>query len=35
MSHPGVGPLTTLAYVWIIGTPARFQRGRQIGTYVG
>src|SRR6202046_779026 len=35
MTHPGVGPLTALAYVLIIGTPARFQRGRQIGTYVG
>ena len=35
MSHPGVGPLTALAYVLIIGTPARFQRGKQIGTYVG
>ncbi len=35
MSHPGVGPLTALAYVLIIGTPTRFQRGKQIGTYVG
>ena len=35
MTHPGVGPLTALAYVLIIGTPARFQRGQQIGTYVG
>ena len=35
MSHPGVGPLTALAYVLIIGTPTRFERGRQIGTYVG
>jgi hypothetical protein len=25
----------TLAYVSIIGTPTRFQRGKQIGTYVG
>jgi transposase len=30
-----VGPLTALAYVLIIGTPTRFQRGKQIGTYVG
>ena len=29
------GPLTALAYVLIIGTPTRFQRGKQIGTYVG
>src|ERR1019366_6976972 len=35
MSHPGVGPLTALAYVLIIGTPTRFPRGKQIGTYVG
>jgi transposase len=32
MTHPGVGPLTALAYVLIIGTPTRFQRGKQIGT---
>jgi transposase len=35
MTHPGVGPLTALAYVLIIGTPTRFQRGKQIGTYMG
>jgi transposase len=35
MTHPGVGPRTALAYVLIIGTPTRFQRGKQIGTYVG
>jgi transposase len=35
MTHPGVGPLTALAFVLIIGTPARFQRGKQIGNYVG
>jgi transposase len=35
MTHPGVGPLTALAYVLIIGTPTRFQRGKQVGTYVG
>ena len=35
MTHPGVGALTALAYVLIIGTPTRFQRGKQIGTYVG
>src|ERR1700674_2858144 len=35
ITHPGVGPLTALAYVLIIGTPARFQRGKQIGNYVG
>ena len=35
MTHPGVGPLTALAYVLIIGNPTRFQRGKQVGTYVG
>jgi transposase len=35
MTHPGVGPLTALAYVLIIGNPTRFHRGKQIGTYVG
>jgi transposase len=35
MTHPGVGPLTALAYVLIIGTPSRFDRGKQIGNYVG
>ena len=35
MTHPGVGPLTALAFVLIIGTPERFQRGKQVGTYVG
>jgi transposase len=35
MTHPGVGPLTALAYVLIIGTPARFRRGKQISNYVG
>jgi len=35
MTHRGVGPLTALAYVLIIGTAERFPRGKQIGTYVG
>jgi transposase len=35
MTHPGVGPLTALAYVLIIGTPSRFARGKQIGTFAG
>ena len=34
-THPGVGSLTALAYVLIIGTPSRFHRGKQIGNYVG
>ena len=32
MSHPGVGPLTALAFVLIIGTPQRFQCGKQMGS---
>ena len=35
MTHPGVGPLTALAYVLVIGTPERFPCGKQIGSYVG
>ncbi len=35
MTHPGVGPLTALAFVLIIGTAQRFQCGKQIGSYVG
>src|SRR5260221_11645077 len=35
MTHPGGVPLTALGYVLIIGTPTRFPRGKQIGTYVG
>jgi transposase len=35
MTHPGVGPLTTLAYVLIIGSPERFRCGKQIGSYLG
>ncbi len=35
MTHPGVGPLTALAFVLIIGTWERFPRGKQIGSYIG
>src|ERR1700676_1806668 len=35
MTHPGVGPLTALAFVLIIGTPGRFRRGKQLGSYIG
>ena len=35
MTHPGVGPLTALAFVLIIGDPQRFTRGKQVGSYVG
>jgi transposase len=35
MTHPGVGPLTALAFVLIIGTAERFQSGKQIASYLG
>lgn len=35
MTHPGVGPLTALAFELVIGTPARFQCGKQVASYVG
>ena len=34
-SHPGVGPLTALAFELVIGTPERFHCGKQIASYVG
>jgi transposase len=35
MTHPGVGPLTALAFVLIIGSTKRFACGKQIGSYLG
>src|SRR5437773_11653375 len=35
MTHPGVGPLTALAFVLIIGRADRFQCGKQIACYLG
>jgi len=34
-THPGVGALTSLAFVLIIGRPERFQCGKQIAAYLG
>jgi transposase len=34
-THPGVGSLTALAYVLVLGTPDRFQCGKQVGSYLG
>jgi transposase len=34
-THPGVGYLTALAFVLIIGTGERFQCGKQIASYLG
>ena len=35
MTHPGVGPLTALAFELVIGTVERFDCGKQIASYVG
>ncbi|HET9304746.1 MAG TPA: IS110 family transposase [Candidatus Sulfotelmatobacter sp.] len=35
MTHPGVGPLTALAFELVIGTPQRFHCGKQIASYLG
>jgi transposase len=35
MSHPGVGALTALAFVLIIGEAERFNCGKQIAAYLG
>jgi transposase len=32
MTHPGVGPLTALAFELVIGTPERFPCGKQIAS---
>jgi transposase len=35
MTHPGVGPLTALAFVLILGNPDRFHCGKQVASYLG
>src|SRR5437899_1227167 len=35
MTHPGVGALTALAFVLIIGRAERFRCGKQIASYLG
>jgi transposase len=35
MTHPGVGPVTSLAYVLTIGPVGRFQRSKQVASYLG
>ena len=35
MTHPGVGALTALAFVLIIGEVERFRCGKQIASYIG
>jgi transposase len=34
-THPGVGPITALAFVLVIGTPSRFNCGKQVASYLG
>jgi len=35
MSIPGVGPITALSFVLIIGSPDRFDKAREVGPYLG
>jgi len=35
MTHPGVGPITALAFVLTLGPAARFRRGKQVASYFG
>ena len=35
MTHPGVGPITALAFVLTMGDVHRFPRGKQVGSYLG
>jgi transposase len=35
LTHPGVGPITALAYVLVLGTPDRFGCGKQVASYLG
>ncbi|MGA8073698.1 MAG: IS110 family transposase [Candidatus Acidiferrales bacterium] len=35
MTHPGVGPLTSLAFVLTMGPASRFARGKQVASYLG
>lgn len=35
MTVPGVGPVTALAYVYVLDDPTRFGRSRQVGPYLG
>lgn len=35
MTHPGVGPVTSLAFVLMVGPVARFERSKQLVSYLG
>jgi transposase len=34
-THPGVGPITALAFVLVLGTPDRFGCAKQVASYLG
>ena len=34
-TQPGVGPVTSLAFVLTIGDVSRFRRGKQVASYLG
>jgi len=35
MTQPGVGPITSIAFVLTMGDVSRFQRGKQVASYLG
>jgi transposase len=35
MTQPGVGPITSMAFVLTLGDVSRFQRGKQVASYLG
>ena len=35
MTQPGVGPITAMAFVLTMGDVSRFQRGKQVASYLG
>jgi transposase len=35
MTQPGVGPITSLAFVLTVGNAERFERGKQVASYLG
>jgi len=35
MTQPGVGPITSLAFVLTLGDVSRFQRGKKVASYLG
>ena len=35
MTHPGVGPVTALAFTLTVDLPERFRRGKQVASYFG